>query len=164
MALFQEEKILQENQHAQFELQSLEIGESIAVYFDNTRTANSEEYGEFIICQGLKIDLSAASEDDLIASATPVSFVPNTLLRNKLDQNSMIKGELYRIEKAWEKGQKFNDGKRAKGNGYELFHLKAGEGLLKAMKKAYNEKLGAAPALKEENTSDESAAKAKPRT
>jgi hypothetical protein len=35
----------------------------------------------------------------------------------------MIEGELYRIEKAWDKGQKFNDGKKAKGWGYKVFHL-----------------------------------------
>ncbi len=123
MSLFQEKEVLNENQHEQFDISALEIGESLSFYFDNTRNATSEEYGDFIICQGIKVDIEAASLDALTASASAISFIPNVLLRNKIDENAMIQQELYRIEKAWDKGQKFNDGKKAKGWGYKVFHL-----------------------------------------
>jgi len=125
MALFEEKEVLSENQHEQYDISALEIGESLSFYFDNTRDATSEEYGDFIICQGIKVDTGAASLDALAASAEPISFIPNVLLRNKIDDGSMIMGELYRIEKAWDKGQKFKDGKKAKGWGYKVFHLAA---------------------------------------
>ncbi len=123
MALFEEKEVLNENQHEQYDISALEIGESLPFYYASTRGATSEEYGDFIICQGIKVDIEAASVDALVGSAHAISFIPNTLLKNKIDEGSMIEGELYRIEKAWDKGQKFSDGKKAKGWGYKVFHL-----------------------------------------
>ena len=158
MGLFNEEEILNENQHEQYDISALEIGESLPFYYSNTRDATSDEYGDFIICQGIKVDIEAASIDALAASAKPISFIPNTLLVNKINEGAMIEGELYRIEKAWDKNQKFADGKKAKGWGYKVFHLaadpKTKTALMNAYKAAIN-KVGIA----EETSTDEAPAK-----
>ena len=158
MPLFNEKEVLSENQHNQFDISSLEIGESLPFYFDNTRGATSEEYGDFIIAQGLKVDIEAASVDALIESAEATSFVPNTLLNNKIDEGSLIPGELYRIEKAWDKGQKFSDGKKAKGWGYKVFHLATEPAVKSKLQAAYK---GGTNALKLEEK-ETGATEAKP--
>lgn len=140
MSLLQEEKIDLQNPHTPVALQELQKGESLGFYWAGVRTANSEEYGEFTVMEGLKVNLQASSEDELVASATPISTIPNTMLRNNIDQGGLVRGELYRIEKGWDKGEKFKDGSKAKGYGYNTFRLKASEGLLKKLAAAYKAK------------------------
>ncbi len=137
MALFEEKEVLNENQHEQYDISALEIGESLPFYYASTRGATSEEYGDFIICQGIKVDVEASSVDALVATAAAISFIPNTLLKNKIEEGAMIEGELYRIEKAWDKGQKFKDGKKAKGWGYKVFHLAMDPQTKTALSNAY---------------------------
>lgn len=163
MALFDEEKVLSENQHEQIELQAMEIDESIAFFFDNTKTANSAEYGEFTICQGLKLNLQAEDTDALVATATPVSFVANVLLSNKIDEGGFLRGEPYRLVKKWNKGQKFDDGRSAKGYGYDLFHLKAGDALAKQLSARYKEALGGGLNIQERPVDSTPAANSKPK-
>lgn len=140
MSFLQEEKVVSENQHETITLKELDVNESILFYFDNLRDATSDEYGDFKICQGLKLDLTASNEADLLDSAVAASFIPNTLLTNKLDQNSFVRGEVYRVEHAWTRGQKFSNGQKAKGEGYELYRIKLGEGTLKQLAHLYKEK------------------------
>ena len=163
MGLLEEEKVLSENQHEQGDIQGMEIGDSVGFYFDNTKTGNSSEYGEFTIAQGLKVDLTSNSTDDLINNATPFSFIPNTLLKNKIAEGGFLKGEIYRIEKAWNKGQEFKDGKKAKGYGFELFHLKAGTDLTDGLKKRYGAALGGGAAGLTETPVAAASAKPKPK-
>ena len=137
MGLFKEEEVLSENQHEQYDISALEIGESLPFYYNNTRDAESEEFGPFIICQGIKVDVEQTSIEALCATAQPISFIPNVLLRNKIDEGAMIEGELYRIEKAWDKGRKFSDGKKAKGWGYKVFHLATDPNTKSALLNAY---------------------------
>ena len=160
MSLFNEQEVLNENQHEQFDISALEIGESLPFYYANTRDATSEDYGDFIICQGIKVDIEAASIDALAGSAKPISFIPNTLLKNKIDEGSMIEGELYRIEKAWDKNQKFKDGKKAKGWGYKVFHLAADPKTKTALVNAY--KTAVQPASLAEAEAEVSETPAKP--
>ncbi len=161
MSLFNEKEVLNENQHEQFDIAALEIGESLPFYYASTRGATSEEYGDFIICQGLKVNIEEASIDALVASSTAVSFIPNTLLNNKIDEGSMIEGELYRIEKAWDKGQKFKDGKKAKGWGFKVFHLAMDPQTKTALKEAYATALKPAD-IKESETEVSETATEKP--
>lgn len=151
MGLFEEKEVLNENQHEQFDISALEIGESVPFYYASTRDADSEEYGPFIICQGIKVDIESSSVDALVGSAQAISFIPNTLLKNKIDEGSMIEGELYRIEKAWDKGQKFKDGKKAKGWGFKVFHLAMDPQTKTAMSNAYQAAIKPAD-LKESGT------------
>lgn len=121
--LFGEQEIVAENQHLQGDIKKeLGINESLGFYFAGTREATSEDYGDFVICQGLKVDVTSASVDALLETSLAYSFIPNVLLSNKLTEGSFAQGELYRIEKTWEKGQKFKDGTKAKGYGFTLYH------------------------------------------
>jgi len=137
MPLFQEEEIVYQDKHKQLDLKELQIGESIAFNFQNTREAKSTEYGDFIVCQGLKVDITCESIDAFIASATPASFIPNTLLLNKIETGEMLPGEVYRIEKAWNRFQKFADNKTAKGWGYKVFHVDVGPQVREQLKERY---------------------------
>jgi len=141
MALFNETEVVSENQHEQLDIKEMTIGESFGFFFTSQRTATSEEYGDFTICQGLKIDLDAADVDTLVGAATAASFIPNTLLANKITEGALLEGELYRIEKAWDKGQKFKDGKKAKGWGYKLFSLSIEPTVKKQLTDAYKAKV-----------------------
>jgi len=144
MALFKEQEVLNQNQHKQIPLQELPINTSIGFYFDNTKEATSQEYGDFTVCQGLEVDLSSQTVDELIETAQPASFIPNTLLLNKLSSGAMIPGEVYRIEKVWDRFQKFKDGTKAKGYGYALFHQEVGPQVKSKLAAAYKQKIAAA--------------------
>jgi len=141
MALFNEEEVISENQHEQLDIKEMTIGQSLGFFFTSQRTATSEEYGDFTICQGLKMNLDAADVDTLVEEATAASFIPNTLLANKIAEGALLEGELYRIEKAWDKGQKFADGKKAKGWGYKLFSLSIEPTVKKQLIDAYKAKI-----------------------
>ena len=141
MALFNEKEVVSENQHEQLDIKEMTIGESFGFYFTSQRTATSEEYGDFTICQGLKVDLDASDVDALVSESTAASFIPNTLLCNKIAEGALLEGELYRIEKAWNKGQTFADGKRSKGWGYKLFSLSIEPIVKKQLTDAYKSKV-----------------------
>jgi|SaaInl8_200m_RNA_FD_contig_21_23347_length_546_multi_8_in_0_out_0_1 hypothetical protein len=140
MSLLQEEKIDLQNPHEQFKLQDLEKGESLGFYWVNMRTATSDEYGDFNVMEGLQVDLTADSEEAILESAKAISTVPNTMLQNNIDQGGMVRGDLYRLEKAWDKGEKFKTGK-AKGYGYNTYRIKAPESLLNKLASAYRAKI-----------------------
>ncbi len=152
MSFLNEEKIDLQNPHEQVKLQDLEKGESIGFFWVKMRDANSDEYGDFQIMEGLQVDLSADSEQALIDSAKPISTVPNTMLLNNIEQGGMVRGELYRLEKAWDKGEKFKGGVKAKGYGYNTYRIKAPESLLKSLDALYKAK------IKPNNMSQEGAA------
>ena len=141
MALFNETEVVSENVHLQMDIKEMTIGDSFGFFFTSQRTATSEEYGDFIICQGLKVDLEATDIDSLVDTAGAASFIPNTLLSNKITEGALLEGELYRIEKAWDKGQKFKDGKKAKGWGYKLFSLSIEPTVKKQLSDSYKAKV-----------------------
>ena len=139
--LFKEEEVVSENVHLQMDIKEMVIGESIGFFFTSQRTATSDEYGDFTICQGLKVDLDAQDVDTLVDEAVAASFIPNTLLINKITDGSLLEGELYRIEKAWDKGQKFADRKVARGWGYKLFSLSIEPTVKKQLSDTYKAKV-----------------------
>ena len=159
MPLFKEEEVVSENAHKQLDIKEMETGESLGFFFTSQRGATSEEFGDFIICQGLEVNLGAEDVDTLITTAKAASFIPNTLLVNKIKEGSLLEGELYRIEKAWAKGQKFKDGKKAKGWGYKLFSLSLEPAVKKQLLDAY--KVAINPVKSKETDSDGSSEPAK---
>lgn len=160
MGLFKEEEVISENQHKQLDIKEMELEESLGFFFVSQRGATSEEFGDFVICQGLEVDLGAQDVDTLVSTAGAVSFIPNTLLSNKIEDGSLLEGELYRIEKAWHKGQKFKDGKKAKGWGYKLFSLSIEPQVKKQLTDAYK---AAINPVKVEESGEEEEASPKPK-
>ena len=136
MALFEEKKV-EGGKFEPLKINELAKGESIAIYFGNLADRNSKEYGEFQVVEGLQVDLTSSSADELVKSAKPASFVPNTMLQNMNEQGGFVAGKLYRIVKKWERGEKFEDGKIAKGFGYEVFELKADGKTIASLKQAF---------------------------
>jgi len=140
--LFEEQQVLSENQHEQGDIrQELGLNESIGFFWTTIKEATSEEYGDFIICQGLKVNLSAGSVDELLETATPYSFIPNVLLNNKIEDGSFATNELYRIEKTWDKGQKFKDGTKAKGYGFTLYHQNVNPEIKQQLQDVYKNRI-----------------------
>jgi len=158
MSLFNEKEVVSENAHEQLDIKELVIGDSIGFFFVSQRTATSEEYGDFTICQGLKVNLDAADVDSLLEDSNPASFIPNTLLSNKITEGALLEGELYRIEKAWDKNQKFADRKKSKGWGYKLFSLSIEPVVKKQLQDKYASKIN--PLTKDETEAE--APKGKP--
>lgn len=124
MALFEEKEIsLGGGNLEKFSIQELPKGKSLVFYFADITNRQSKEYGDFVVFEGLQLDINAAGVEKLIASSKGISFVPNTFLQNAQASNNLEVGRAYRIEKAWNKDDKFEDGKRAKGYGYKIFEL-----------------------------------------
>lgn len=124
MALFEEKEIsLSGGNLEKISLQELNKGESIVFYFVSTANRTSKEYGDFQVCEGLKLDVNAPGVDAMVESAVGASFVPNTFLQNAMQNGNLETGRVYRIEKAWNRDDKFGDGKKAKGYGYKVFEL-----------------------------------------
>lgn len=134
MALnFQETEVVS-SQYKALKLNELEIGESVHFFVADTEQRASEEYGDFQVIVGLEINAESVTEKELIDTAEPASFIPNTMLQNAKLQS----GTLYRIEKAWNRGDKSPNGKKAKGFGFKVFRLNADAKTVAALTKKFN--------------------------
>lgn len=122
MALFTEKKI-ENAQLGQINLKELQKGQSVMFYVGGFADRTSQEYGDFRVVEGLTLDEKAASVKALVDSAEGASFIPNTMLLNMIDEQKLREGLVYRIEKAWDRDEKFAGGKKAKGFGFNVFEL-----------------------------------------
>lgn len=121
--VFSEKEIVTSNDgFARFEFKNLAKGESVIVYLADITKAESDEFGEFSLFKMLRLGEGETLEQMLEGSEL-ISSIPNTQLSNMLDEGVLVKGNLYRIEKAWERGDSFAGGKKAKGFGYKVFTL-----------------------------------------
>lgn len=127
MALFEEKKV--EGKFADtIKLADMNIGESVVFYFGLFKDLPANEFGESVVWEGLQLDTTKASPKEAVENSIFVSLWPNTQLRRMNASGSIIAGRLYRIEKAWNRGDKFK-GKPAKGFGYNVFELNLNEEL-----------------------------------
>ena len=121
--LGQEEKV-SDSKFAEFKPNDdLPKGDSFGFFYFQNGSGKSAEYGDFITWQGVKVDLAAASPEAFIESATLIGFIPNTMLKNKQDNGAVAAHTLYRIEKAWDQGDKYDGNKKAKGFGYNMYRV-----------------------------------------
>jgi len=133
-----EEVVKAENKFANFDWEGK--GDSIDFFWMDTADRTSAEYGDFYVMLGLKLnDLS--SIEAAVETAELVSFIPRTIIKNRVEDGTMVKEELYRITQSWEKGEKFKDGRRAKAHGYEIKHLVLAEPDRRALARRYRELL-----------------------
>jgi len=151
-----EEEVKGNSPYEPFALNELEKGESVCFYFKETREVNSPEFGEFTVMDGVKFDCNAQTLDELKASMELRSMPANTMLLNKIASGAMRPGNIYRLEKAWNRGDKIpGQNKRAKGHGYNIFKLVASDELIREFEKFIAEKIGVAPAaMQEEKVAD----------
>jgi hypothetical protein len=144
MGMFEQEEVKGDSPYTDLAMGDADNGTEWFFYFDNRKTANSQEYGEFAIWQGVAFNGAAKNKDELVKSFQLASLIPNTLLQNKAANGAFSMGEAYRLKKEWSKGDKFEGGKKAKGHGYKVFRLKASTDVLDAMKAFHDEALGGA--------------------
>jgi hypothetical protein len=117
-------------------------GFSFTFYYDNKTSANSQEFGEFEILQGVGFNHTLATTDEMLANAEIISFVPNTMLKNLIANGGMARGEAYIITKKWTKGDAIpNSKQKAKGHGYEVQRIKAPDAFLNQLKQRHSELL-----------------------
>lgn len=161
MAMFQEEELKGSSPYEPFALNELEKGESVCFYFKETQEVTSPEYGEFTVMNGVRFDCSASTEEELEKSMKCISMPANTLLLNKIVSGVMRPGIAYRLEKAWNKGDKYDGNKKARGHGYKVFKLNASDELLRKFEQFVADKIGTSvSSISEEELSEE---KPKPR-
>ncbi len=122
--LFNEDKVEQSGVFAQKDLSDLtpKIGDSIGFFFFSTEERTSDEYGKFIISEGLKLDLAAASIEKMVETAEPINFIPRTVLENRFHEGSFNRGEAYRIEKTVNRGDTIK-GKKVRYYAWNLFKI-----------------------------------------
>lgn len=146
---FTEQKIESSAVYNQINLTKFSVGSGIVFYINDLEDRTSDQFGDFKVCVGLSLDENVKSYEEFIASGVLSSFIPNTQLTNLITNNQMKLGEVYRITKSWNRGDKFKDGKVAKGNGYDVVKLGVDVKQLNNLSAAFLK-------LKEESTSDDS--------
>lgn len=140
MAVFETEEVDGKSPYTDQKLGDQENGFSFTFYYDNKTSANSADYGEFDILQGVGFDHTLDTQEAMIEGATLVSMIPNTMLKNLISNGGMVRGEAYIITKKWSKGDKFNN-KKALGHGYTVDRIKAPDAFLDALKAKHKELL-----------------------
>lgn len=140
-----EEELKGSSPYAPFALNELEKGDSVCFYFKETNQVTSHEFGEFTVMNGVKFDCNADTIEKLKSSMGLTSMPANTMLLNKIASGVMRPGNAYRIEKAWNKGDKSPSGKRAKGHGYNIFKLMVPDAVLAEFDSFINSSLGTKP-------------------
>ena len=133
MALFQEKRIVTGGQYEQMKLQELGIGESVTLFIKGFREGTNDEFGDYVIAQGLALDVDESDETAFVNNAYLASFILNTMLSNMRNDGKLEINKIYRLEKAWDRGQKLKSGKKAKGFGYEVFNLEVAPSLIQKL-------------------------------
>ena len=141
-----EEELKGSSPYEPFALNELEKGKSVCFYFKETKEVMSPEFGEFTVMNGTKFSCAATTLDELKNSMELRSMPANTMLLNKIAAGVMRPGNAYRIEKAWNKGDKVpNSNKRAKGHGYNIYKLMVPDAVLAEFDKFIAERIGDRP-------------------
>ena len=133
MALFETETVNGNSPYVEFKIGEMEKTTKLGFMFLGRDTATSAEYGEFTIWQGIRFDDKAETEEALLSSLSLVGIIPNTMLKN-FEKNGAFSLETpYIITKKWDKGDKYEGNKRAKGNGFGVDKVKLPTSILDKM-------------------------------
>ena len=129
----QEEKVEKSGIFDQKDLSELtpNKGDSIGFYFFSTDTRSGDD-GEFMIAEGLMINVNAASIEALVETAEPINFIPRVVLENKINEGAFNLGNAYRLEKTINRGDEYK-GKKVKYFAWDLFHIDAPADAIKAL-------------------------------
>ena len=136
MALFEEKKVDSASGiYEQNKLEELtpENGTSIGFYLTQTPMIEGDD-GQFMVCNGLQVDLSADSIEDLVASAKPVSFIPKSILQQDIEDENWMIGQLARLENSNRPGDLNKKGKKTRYFAWDIYIQNAPNELLKQLK------------------------------
>ena len=125
--------------HSIIKINEMEIGDVLFFFYTNRKEIENTAYGNFDVWQGLRLDVTKSNEDELIMTSDAVSFAVNTFLKNLEKSNLVTFNNLYKIQKEWNKGDKFAGGKVAKGYGYKVSRLKITQAFVKRLSEHYTE-------------------------
>lgn len=120
--VFQEKELNNLDGFNRFEFKNLTKDESIIVYLADVADMDSADFGEFKLFKMLKLNVGKTI-DEMLDGAELISSIPNTMLLNMVSEGLIAEGNMYRITKAWDRGDKFSGGKIAKGYGYKVYAL-----------------------------------------
>ena len=136
MALFEEKKVDSASGiYEQNKLEELtpEKGTSIGFYLVQTPMIEGDD-GQFMVCNGLQVDLSSNTIEDLVASAKPVSFIPKSILQQDIEDGNWMIGQLARLENSNRPGDLNKKGKKTRYYAWDIYIQNAPNELLKQLK------------------------------
>lgn len=136
MALMEEKEV--KSNEGIFEQNKLEDltptnGTSIGFYLVETPMIEGED-GQFMVCNGLLVDLSKDTLEDLVASALPVSFIPKSILQEDIEDENWSIGQVARLENSNRPGDLNKKGKKTRYFAWKIFVQNAPNELLKMLK------------------------------
>lgn len=145
MALFEEKKIEASGIYEQCKLEELtpEVGTSIGFYLKQTVMITGDD-GEFMVCNGLQVDLKAKTVDDFVSSAKPVSFIPKSILQKDIEDGNWNIGQVARLENDIRRGDLYK-GRKVKYYHWIIFIQDVGNAVLKKLDSKIDELEGNLP-------------------
>ena len=122
--MFQEKKVEQPQVYNKVSLEDLtpNKGDSILFYLVHTPSFTGDD-GDFMVFQGLKLNLDAKTPEELISSAEPISFPARSIFEREVQEGRITPGKLYRLEMNIKRGD------LVKGKKVKYFHWNSYEQL-----------------------------------
>lgn len=155
MAMFEEKKV-DSSEYTQHKLEELtpSKGDSIGFYLVETPMIDGDD-GEFMVCNGLLVNLNASSMDELVDTAEAVSFIPKSILQGEIEDENWNIGQLARLENTNRPGDLNKKGKKTRYYAWDIYVQAAPNDVLKKLKAKDAELQGKAPQSMESSTATE---------
>ena len=130
MSLLAEKKVEQSGIYEQHKLDVLtpKVGDSIGFYLVETPTLTGDD-GEFMVCNGLQVDLGSDSFDKMVEAAKPVSFIARSILEKDIKEGAWRIGQIARLESKIRRGDMYK-GKKVKYFAWDVYIQNAPNELL----------------------------------
>lgn len=143
--LLEEKKVEQSGIYAQKKLDELTpaVGDSIGFYLKETPTLTGDD-GEFMVCNGLQLNLAQDSFEKIVASAEPVSFIARSILEKDIREGAWRIGQVARLESKIRRGDLYK-GRKVKYFAWDVYIQNAPNTLLADLDKKITELKGTKP-------------------
>lgn len=119
--MFEEKKVEKSGIYSQKKLDGLtpEVGTSVGIYLVETPVLTGDD-GEFMVCNGLLVDLKSKSVEEMVASSEPISFIPRSILERDITEGKWRIGQVARLENKIRRGDTYK-GKKVKYFAWDIF-------------------------------------------
>jgi hypothetical protein len=143
--MFEERKVENSGIYAQEKLEELtpEVGTSVGFYLVETPMITGDD-GQFMVCNGLQLNLSAKTVEELVDTATPVSFIPKSILQGDIEEGNWNVGQVARLENHIRKGDTYK-GKKVKYFHWNIYIQNVPNDVIKQLKAKVDELEGKLP-------------------